>query len=143
MADKKRPLDNPRIPSDQPMYVISIAAELANVHPQTLRMYERKRLVTPKRSAGRIRLYSESDIEWIREIQYLTQQVGINLAGVARIAELQKQLAQAHASIDELNREAEAIRQRFRAEIAEIFLHYSPQIKRHSSGQLAPTKKNK
>lgn len=77
--------------NDQAMYVISIAAELAGVHPQTLRVYERKGLVQPQRTEGNTRRYSESDIARLRRIQELTQE-GINLAGVMRIMELERRL---------------------------------------------------
>ena len=76
------------------MYVISIAAELAGVHPQTLRVYERKGLVQPQRTEGNTRRYSESDIARLRRIQELTQE-GINLAGVLRIMELEQRLHRA------------------------------------------------
>jgi MerR family transcriptional regulator/heat shock protein HspR len=72
--------------------MISVAAELAGVHPQTLRIYERKQLVRPQRSAGNTRLYSDADIERLRLIQQLTQDEGVNLAGVERIIELQERL---------------------------------------------------
>lgn len=75
--------------SDRPLYMISVAAELAGVHPQTLRIYERRQLVSPKRSSGNTRLYSDADIERLRLIQQLTQDEGINLAGVIRIIELE------------------------------------------------------
>ena len=77
---------------DRPVYMISVAAELAGVHPQTLRIYERKALVQPTRSPGGTRLYSEADIERLRLIQQLTQEEGINLAGVVRIIELEREL---------------------------------------------------
>jgi MerR family transcriptional regulator/heat shock protein HspR len=76
---------------DKAMYVISIAAELAGVHPQTLRVYERKGLVQPHRTQGNTRRYSERDIETLRRIQELTQE-GINLAGVMRVMELQAEI---------------------------------------------------
>lgn len=76
---------------DQAIYVISVAAELAGVHPQTLRIYERKGLVSPKRTAGNTRRYSERDIDLLRKIQELTQE-GINLAGVTRIMDLETKL---------------------------------------------------
>lgn len=76
---------------DQAIYVISVAAELAGVHPQTLRIYERKGLVHPKRTAGNTRRYSERDIALLRRIQELTRE-GVNLAGVMRILELEEQL---------------------------------------------------
>jgi MerR family transcriptional regulator, heat shock protein HspR len=84
---------------DRPLYMISVAAELAGVHPQTLRIYERKCLVAPQRSAGNTRLYSQADVDRLREIQRLTQDEGINLAGVTRIIELQREIEQIHAEL--------------------------------------------
>lgn len=80
--------------------MISVAAELAGVHPQTLRIYERKQLINPQRSGGNTRLYSEADIERLREIQHMTQAEGINLAGVERIIELQRQLERMQADME-------------------------------------------
>ncbi len=77
---------------DQAIYVISVAAELAGVHPQTLRVYERKGMLNPQRTAGNTRRYSERDIEHLRRIQELTHE-GINLAGVMRIMELEVELS--------------------------------------------------
>ncbi|MEP6758559.1 MAG: helix-turn-helix transcriptional regulator [Actinomycetota bacterium] len=77
---------------DRAVYIISVAAELAGVHPQTLRIYERKGLVAPKRTSGNTRRYSERDIQTLRQIQGLTQATGVNLAGVKMIIELQAQL---------------------------------------------------
>jgi len=80
--------------------MISVAAELAGVHPQTLRIYERKELICPQRSGGNTRLYSEADIERLRLIQQLTQEEGINLAGVTRIMELQRELERMRAELE-------------------------------------------
>ncbi len=80
--------------------MISVAADLAGVHPQTLRIYERKCLVAPQRSAGNTRLYSQADVERLREIQRLTQEEGINLAGVTQIIELQRELERMRAELD-------------------------------------------
>lgn len=77
---------------DRPVYIISVAAELVDMHPQTLRLYERKGLVRPKRSSGKTRLYSERDVEKLREIRRLTQELGVNLAGVEEIIRLREQL---------------------------------------------------
>lgn len=77
---------------DRPLYMISVAADLAGVHPQTLRIYERKQLICPQRSSGNTRLYSEADIERLRLIQQLTQDEGVNLAGVERIIDMQRQM---------------------------------------------------
>lgn len=84
------PLDSSK---DRPLYIISVAAELVNMHPQTLRLYERRGLVNPKRQ-GKNRLYSQADIERLMYIQNLTQELGINLAGVERIIRLQNELDQ-------------------------------------------------
>lgn len=78
-------------PNDRPLYIISVAADLVNMHPQTLRLYERRGLVAPKRQ-GKNRLYSQSDIERLQYIQQLTQELGINLAGVEKIIRLQNEL---------------------------------------------------
>lgn len=85
---------------DRPVYMISVAAELAGMHPQTLRIYERKRLVQPQRSSGNTRLYSDADIERLRLIQHLTQEEGVNLAGVMRIMELQLEMDRLEAELE-------------------------------------------
>ena len=77
---------------DEPMYVISVAARLVNMHPQTLRYYERAGLVHPTRSRGRIRLYSQQDIDRLRKISRLTDELGVNLAGVEVILRLTERL---------------------------------------------------
>lgn len=80
------------IDRDKPLYVISVAAELVDMHPQTLRLYERKGLIEPSRSAGKTRLYSQRDVEHLREIRRLTQELGVNLAGVEEIIRLRRTL---------------------------------------------------
>jgi len=85
--------------------MIGIAAELAGVHPQTLRIYERKNLVEPQRTGGNTRLYSEADIERLQFIQKLTQEEGINLAGVVRIIELENERERLKAEVEELREE--------------------------------------
>jgi len=82
----------PAIDKDKPLYVISVAAELVDMHPQTLRLYERKGLIEPSRSAGKTRLYSQRNIEQLREIRRLTQELGVNLAGVEEIIRLRQKL---------------------------------------------------
>lgn len=83
------------------LYVISVAAELAGVHPQTLRIYERKGLVSPARTGGGSRRYSEADIDRLRRILELTEE-GLNLAGVKRVMQLERELAQARQQLDAL-----------------------------------------
>ncbi len=79
---------------DRPRYMISVAADLVGMHPQTLRIYEQKGLVRPNRTAGNTRLYSELDIERLRLIQRLTTEIGLNLAGVERVLHLEDELRQ-------------------------------------------------
>ena len=94
------------------VYIISVAAELAGVHPQTLRIYERKGLLRPARTAGNTRRYSARDIERLRAIQALTQEHGINLAGVKMIVEMELELARVRTRMEELDRQLAAARQR-------------------------------
>ena len=84
----------------RPVYVISVAAELVDMHPQTLRLYERKGLIRPGRSSGKTRLYSERDIEHLREIRRLTQELGVNLAGVEEIMRLRQKLEGARSRME-------------------------------------------
>ena len=102
---------------DRPLYMISVAADLAGMHPQTLRIYERKALVNPQRSAGNTRLYSDADIERLRLIQHLTQDEGINLAGVMRIMELENERQRMLDEIDELRRSLEDVNATMRQEL--------------------------
>jgi len=90
---------------DRPIYMISVAAELVGMHPQTLRIYESKGLVRPKRTAGNTRLYSEHDLERLRVIQRLTTELGLNLSGVEIVLQLEDQLQRMQARIDRLERE--------------------------------------
>ena len=90
---------------DQPRYVISVAAQILGVHPQTLRLYEREGLVEPKRSNGKIRLYSERDIEKIRRIMRLTQDLGVNLAGAEAILYMRERMVEMYAHIEQMRRE--------------------------------------
>jgi MerR family transcriptional regulator/heat shock protein HspR len=90
---------------DKGRYMISVAAELVGMHPQTLRIYEQKGLVRPKRTAGNTRLYSERDLERLRLIQRLTTELGLNLAGVEHVLRLEDQLRKMQARFDRLERE--------------------------------------
>jgi MerR family transcriptional regulator/heat shock protein HspR len=94
---------------DAPVFVISVAATLAGMHPQTLRAYDRIGLVSPGRSSGRGRRYSARDIALLREVQRLSQDEGINLAGVKRILELEAHVQALQARVLELHAELEAM----------------------------------
>ncbi|MBM6908364.1 heat shock protein transcriptional repressor HspR [Collinsella intestinalis] len=93
---------------DKPLYMISVAAELTGMHPQTLRVYESKGLVNPKRSGGNTRLYSRSDIERLELINQLTDE-GINLAGVVRILDMKERAEKREAEIEELRARVRAL----------------------------------
>jgi MerR family transcriptional regulator/heat shock protein HspR len=90
---------------ERPRYMISVAAELVGMHPQTLRIYETKGLVRPGRTPGGTRLYSEHDLERLRLIQRLTTELGLNLAGVARVIALEDELARMRARLDSLEKQ--------------------------------------
>lgn len=93
--------------TEEPVYYISVAARLIEAHPQTLRMYERVGLICPKRTPQGLRLYSEQDIEKLRQIQRLTQELGVNLAGVDIILKLLDQIADMQAEIERLRHDLE------------------------------------
>jgi MerR family transcriptional regulator/heat shock protein HspR len=99
------------------MYMISVAADLVGMHPQTLRIYETKGLVRPKRTPGGTRLYSEADVERLRIIQRLTTELGLNLAGVELVLRLEDELRKAHTQIDRLQRE-------LKQEVENVHKHY-------------------
>jgi MerR family transcriptional regulator, heat shock protein HspR len=90
---------------DRPRYMISVAAELVGMHPQTLRIYEAKGLVRPQRTAGNTRLYSETDLERLRLIQRLTTELGLNLAGVERVLALEDELQRLRVRLARTERE--------------------------------------
>jgi MerR family transcriptional regulator, heat shock protein HspR len=126
MASSRRSQGQPD--RDQGVYMISVAAELAGMHPQTLRIYEARGLITPKRSAGKTRLYSQEDVDRLRRIQELTSEMGMNLAGVEKVFELEEELEKLRARMSrlqaktedlehEMARELERIKKSFRAEI--------------------------
>ena len=103
--------------SERPIYMISVAAELVGMHPQTLRMYETKGLVRPQRTPGGTRLYSDADVERLRIIQRLTTELGLNLAGVELVLRLEDELRKAHAQIERLQR-------RLRQEVQDVHKQY-------------------
>jgi MerR family transcriptional regulator/heat shock protein HspR len=92
---------------DEPVYYISVAARLIEAHPQTLRMYERVGLVRPQRTPQGLRLYSERDLERLRQIQRLTQEMGVNLAGVDLVLKLLDQIAELQGQIERLRHDQE------------------------------------
>ncbi|MFL1706237.1 heat shock protein transcriptional repressor HspR [Campylobacter sp. MOP7] len=94
---------------DEPVYLISVVAKVLSIHPQTLRQYEREGLVEPSRTDGRMRLYSEKDLDRIKMILRLTRDLGVNLAGVDIILQLKEQLDQFEQTVDEMRGEIERL----------------------------------
>ncbi len=90
---------------DRPRYMISVAADLVGMHPQTLRIYESKGLLRPKRTAGNTRLYSEADLDRLRLIQQLTNELGLNLAGVEQVLRLQDEVHRMRRQLDRMERQ--------------------------------------
>ena len=105
----------------RPRYMISVAAELVSMHPQTLRIYEARGLVQPRRTAGNTRLYSDADVERLRLIQRLTTELGLNLAGVERVLHLEDELQRARRRLDRLEQE-------MRSTVAEVHRSYRREL---------------
>ena len=105
----------------RPRYMISVAAELVGMHPQTLRLYETKGLVRPARTPGGTRLYSDSDVERLRLVQRLTTELGLNLAGVEHVLRLEDELRRLQARMERLERD-------LRSEIAAVHRSYKREI---------------
>jgi MerR family transcriptional regulator/heat shock protein HspR len=116
------------VETDRGVFMISVAAQLANLHPQTLRMYEARGLIEPMRSSKGTRLYSQDDVDKLRRIQEMTADLGLNLAGVERVLRLEEEIDSMHARIEEIELQAlqaqvrlaeelEQVRRSFRAEL--------------------------
>src|SRR6476469_1863048 len=125
MPDRRRPsrpqnprADERRIDHDRGVFMISVAAELAEMHPQTLRMYEARGLITPKRSPKNTRLYSQADVELLRRIQQMTTEEGLNLAGVETVLELELRLERMRLEIARMRKRAAEMESRMTEELA-------------------------
>jgi MerR family transcriptional regulator/heat shock protein HspR len=100
--------------------MISVAAELAGMHPQTLRIYEARGLIMPKRSPKNTRLYSQEDVELLRRIQELTGELGMNLAGVEKVFELEEEIDRMRRRMHSLERQAERVREELQQEVERV-----------------------
>jgi len=105
------------VDSARGVFMISIAAELAEMHPQTLRMYEQRGLIQPQRSPKGTRLYSQSDVDRLRRIQEMTTELGLNLAGVERVLALEEQLEATRRRLEQLEQQSSAVRAEMEAEL--------------------------
>ena len=119
---------------DRPRYMISVAADLVGMHPQTLRLYETKGLVRPGRTPGGTRVYSDLDVERLRLIQRLPTELGLNLAGVEHVLRLQDELNRVRARMDRLERE-------LRAEIASVHRSYKREVVLYQAAKLPAPKR--
>jgi MerR family transcriptional regulator, heat shock protein HspR len=130
MARRRTTTTRVTVDRDRGVFMISVAAELAAMHPQTLRMYEARGLIEPKRSPKGTRLYSQSDVDRLRRIQEMTNELGLNLAGVERVLEMEEKLERAQRKVEALERRAaelhaqiaqlEEVRERVRADIVHM-----------------------
>jgi MerR family transcriptional regulator/heat shock protein HspR len=122
---------------DRGVFMISVAAELAEMHPQTLRMYEARGLIEPSRSAKGTRLYSQADVERLRRIQQMTAELGLNLAGVERVLALEAQLSDLHAQLVATALAAEQARREVEAELGALRRSMESNIVRYSGASTA------
>ena len=116
------------VEGDRGVFMISVAAELAEMHPQTLRMYEARGLIEPKRSPKGTRLYSHADVDRLRRIQEMTAELGMNLAGVERVFELEDQIDRMAQRMESLERRAEQIEAEMAAEVERVRREFRAEI---------------
>jgi MerR family transcriptional regulator/heat shock protein HspR len=119
-----------RIDQDRGVFMISVAAELAEMHPQTLRMYEARGLITPKRSARNTRLYSQADVERLRRIQQMTNEEGLNLAGVETVLNLERRLERMRSEMGRMRKRAAEMESRMTEEL--------DRLRKSLGGELVP-----
>jgi len=120
MSGRRRTTITASVDSERGVFMISVAAELAEMHPQTLRMYEQRGLIAPKRSPKGTRLYSQTDVERLRRIQQMTAELGMNLAGVERVLEMEEQLHRMARRVVALERRAERLEADMDARVEEV-----------------------
>lgn len=130
------PVRNNKRKGPQPLYMISVAAELAGMHPQTLRIYEQKGLITPARTPRNTRLYSEEDIERLKKIQEFTTRLGMNLAGVEKVLELECRINDLEGSIAALRAEVAEAAGRLQREVEAVHRNYRRELVPVSRGEI-------
>jgi MerR family transcriptional regulator, heat shock protein HspR len=108
------------IDEERGVFMISVAAELAEMHPQTLRMYEARGLITPKRSPKNTRLYSQRDVERLRRIQRMTTEEGLNLAGVETVLEMEERVEKMHAELERMRKRSEQLQRELAEEVERV-----------------------
>src|SRR3954449_3935937 len=130
MADGTGRKRRERLDQERGVFMISIAAELAEMHPQTLRMYEARGLITPKRSPKNTRLYSQADVERLRRIQQMTSDEGLNLAGVETVLELERRLERMRGEMMKMRKRAAEMESRMTRELE--------RLRKSMGGELVP-----
>ncbi|MEN3283597.1 MAG: MerR family transcriptional regulator, heat shock protein HspR [Solirubrobacteraceae bacterium] len=128
MSMRRRTTTRVTVDHARGVFMISVAAELAAMHPQTLRMYEARGLIEPKRSPKGTRLYSQADVERLRRIQEMTSELGLNLAGVERVLELEEQLERASRRLEALERRSAEMREEMEAELERVRKSFKAEI---------------
>jgi MerR family transcriptional regulator, heat shock protein HspR len=134
MSMRRRTTTRVTVEHGRGVFMISVAAELADMHPQTLRMYEARGLIEPQRSPKGTRLYSQADVERLRRIQEMTSELGLNLAGVERVLELEEQLERATRRLEALERRSAEMRAEMEAEIERVRKSFKAEIVPYKSG---------
>lgn len=129
-SSRRKQGEGERIDQERGVFMISVAAELAEMHPQTLRMYEARGLITPKRSPKNTRLYSQADVERLRRIQQMTSEEGLNLAGVETVLELERRLERMRTEITRMRKRAAEMEDRMTRELEKL--------RRSLGGELVP-----
>src|SRR3954468_16226442 len=131
----RRTTKSARVETSRGVYMISVAAELAGMHPQTLRIYESRGLITPQRSAGKTRLYSQEDVERLRRIQELTSELGVNLAGVEKVFELEEELEKMRSRMDRLQAKTDELEQEMADELERVKKSFRAEIVKYEPPQ--------
>jgi MerR family transcriptional regulator/heat shock protein HspR len=124
---------------DQGVYMISVAAQLAGMHPQTLRIYETRGLIAPKRSPKNTRLYSQQDVDRLRRIQELTSELGMNLAGVERVFELEEEIERMRRRMRNLERHAQRAQEELQKELERVRRSFKYELVRYEPPSQALT----
>jgi MerR family transcriptional regulator/heat shock protein HspR len=132
-APRRRTTITASVDPDRGVFMISVAAELADMHPQTLRMYEQRGLITPKRSPKGTRLYSQADVDRLRRIQQMTAELGMNLAGVERVLEMEDQLERMTRRVEQLERRAERLQREMQAQLDAVKRSVRAEIVRYQA----------
>ena len=137
-TEKASPRDGGRLDETRGVFMISVAAELAEMHPQTLRMYEARGLIRPQRSAKNTRLYSQRDVEQLRRIQRMTGEEGLNLAGVETVLELERTVERMRAELARMRERGAEMERRFEQEVEQVRRSLKAEIVPYGAYEVIP-----